>query len=1128
MFFSEITEKISKGQKVLITGLASSAKGFLIAEISSTSDIPLAVIVENNRTADNLRKDLHSIGYPNVEVFASLDYTPYTNESPHPEKIMERASAIGKMLTGGPDILLIPASSLCFVYPCLKELINKKVSLTAGKEHPPENLNAFLAGSGYRKQDIVTEKGEFCFRGGIADIFPPSYECPVRIEYFGDVVNSVRHFDQITQRSTEQVRSCDITPINMVVLNSHIFEKWQIKAEQMGCSSEEFREYSGGVRLNGFMKNSDFFLRLFEAETANLFEWLSGYYILSLCQNRIVDIIKETRDEILSFHSKSTKSFWLKPSVFLAGQEELEEALIKDVHLAECESSDPEEAINLMCEPAPHFGGSIQRLLHEVSNHMAEGGVVYISCCSEGRLHRLDSIFEDAGISSAIMNVDSVLTGEKGISSLFLLISSYSRGFSFRKNGIHFITEQDIFGEENRLFVPPKNTVNPFFSDFRDIKTGSFLVHIDHGIGVFRGLKTLTVDNNSSEFLELEYGGGAKLYVPAERLDLLQKFSHTEDARPALDKLGGISWERKKNRIRKSMKDMTEKLLKLYAERDQIRGHSFSEDSLWQKEFEDSFPYRETPDQIISIKEIKADMENSLPMDRLLCGDVGFGKTEVAMRAAFKAVMDGKQVAVIAPTTVLSFQHYNTFTSRFSCYPATIEFINRFKSKKEITETLSNVSKGKTDILIGTHRLLSKDVVFKDLGLLIIDEEQRFGVEHKEKLKGMFKNIDVLTLTATPIPRTLHMSFAGIRDISILQTPPDNRMTIHTSVIPFDVEALQHAVNREIERGGQVYIVNNTIKGLDPLAELVRKLVPEASIIIAHGQMPEDRLESAMISFMRNDGNVLITTTIIENGIDLPSVNTIIVNRAETFGLAQLYQLRGRVGRSDIRAYAYLFFPQSKTLSEIARKRLNAIQEFSLLGSGFRLAAMDMEIRGTGNLLGAEQSGHMNSIGFETYIRLLKETSAEITGESVPIFDRPSIKLGIDALIPENYIRDSSQRIGVYKRIAQAVSKEELQSIRDELEDMFGTLPLQADSIFSAAGLCLEAAEVGIESIERGKDGLFFKFRNTTKVQPEKITDIVKKSRYASFVSPNCVKFATPFQVKDYLSLSAKILKQIS
>ena len=670
--------------------------------------------------------------------------------------------------------------------------------------------------------------------------------------------------------------------------------------------------------------------------------------------------------------------------------------------------------------------------------------------------------------------------------AVLVVTGTLSHGFRLPGAGLLIYAEADVFEEERRMPERRRSAAAAFLSDLRDLKAGDLVVHIDHGIGMFVGLKQIGVSSDSvQEFLELRYAGEDKLFVPVERLDLVQKY--TGASRPPLDRLGGTSWERAKSKVKKAMRDMAEELLKLYAARKSVPGHAFSPDSHWQQEFEDAFEYELTPDQRSAVVDIKRDMESATPMDRLLCGDVGYGKTEVAMRAAFKAVMDSKQVAVLAPTTVLAFQHQKTLTERFAGFPVRIEMVSRFRSKAEQKQALTDLAAGKVDVIVGTHRLLSKDVGFRDLGLLVVDEEQRFGVAHKERLKQLRKKVDVLTMSATPIPRTLNMSLVGIRDMSIIETPPKDRLSIQTNVVKFDPQVIARAIRSELARGGQVYLVHNRVESIFSIGAMVQRLVPEARVVVGHGQMSEDELERAMLDFIGRKFDVLLATTIVENGLDIPNANTIIINRADRYGLSQLYQLRGRVGRSDRPAYAYLLIPPEDNLSPVAKKRLAAIKEFSDLGSGFRVAALDLEIRGAGNLLGGEQSGHIETLGFELYMKLLEQTVRELKGEDFEDDVRATVNLRVDLRIDPAYVPDMNQRLMLYRKVAAARRFEEIDSILDEATDRYGPPPDSLLNLADYGRIRVMADRLGVESIDRDGRTVVLKFRPQARLDPVRL-----------------------------------------
>jgi transcription-repair coupling factor (superfamily II helicase) len=641
------------------------------------------------------------------------------------------------------------------------------------------------------------------------------------------------------------------------------------------------------------------------------------------------------------------------------------------------------------------------------------------------------------------------------------------------------------------------------------------VVHIDHGIARFGGLQTLDLGPRTGEFMLLFYADEAKLFVPVERMDLVQRYSSAEGHQPQLDRLGGLGWQKTKAKAKRAMRDMADELLRLYAERKLVGGFAFAADTPWQKEFEDGFPFVLTPDQETAIEDVKKDMQEAVPMDRLLCGDVGYGKTEVAMRAAFKSVMEGKQAAVLTPTTVLAYQHYDTFRTRFAPFPVKVELLSRFRSPKEQKEVVKRVESGEVDVVIGTHRMLSKDVQFKDLGLVVVDEEQRFGVAHKERLKQLKKRVDVLTLSATPIPRTLNMSLSGMRDMSLIETAPRDRLAIQTHVVQFSDNVIKSAIELELSRGGQVFFIHNRVETIETIAGLVNRLVPQARMAIGHGQMNEKDMEKVMLDFIDYKYDVLVATTIIENGIDIPRANTIIINRADQYGLSQLYQLRGRVGRSSRRAYAYLLIPGEQELSPIARRRLAAIREFSDLGAGFRIAALDLELRGAGSLLGGEQSGHLDALGFDLYTQMLERTVAELRGEAVEDETSVTLNLGVDVAIPEDYISDMGQRLRTYKRVSSAQDESSLTSIRAETEDRYGRIPLSVERLFSYARLRKLAEKVGILSVDRTPDGIAFKFSEKARVSPEKLAEFVGNHEGSSFTPSGVLRLVLDEEQQD-------------
>jgi transcription-repair coupling factor (superfamily II helicase) len=793
-----------------------------------------------------------------------------------------------------------------------------------------------------------------------------------------------------------------------------------------------------------------------------------------------------------------------------------------------------ETSTHIATRPSMTFHGNMQVAVAEARHLVEQGNRVVFFAQSNGELERMADILQEYSVPFQLgiepsdttrpyLAERSYMAGS--VASTFLVKGNIRRGAVFLDSHVAVFGSEDLFETSDVIARPgpSRAPLGAFTADIADLKPGDFVVHSTHGIGKFLGTRELVQGEQKGDFLLLEYSDGAKLYVPLTRMDLVQKFRGAgEGAAPPLDRLGGVTWARTKSRVKARMRDMAEELLKLYAQRRLTEGFRFSADSNWQREFEDAFEFTETKDQLTVVQQIKRDMESPNPMDRLLCGDVGFGKTEVAMRAAFKALGDGKQVAVLAPTTVLTFQHYESFKRRFAAFPVVIEMLSRFRTAKEIKQVLAAIADGKVDVVIGTHRLLSKDVEFRDLGLLVVDEEQRFGVRHKERLKQLKRNVDVLTMSATPIPRTLHMSLLGIRDMSVIETPPKDRLAIHTVVAHFDPELIRTAIEQELSRGGQVYFVHNRVDTIFQRASSIQDLLPQCRIGVGHGQMGEAELERVLLGFMRHEYDVFVCTTIVENGLDIPLANTIIIENAERYGLSELYQLRGRVGRSNRRAYAYLLVPMDTELSEVARKRLAALKEFSDLGAGFKIAALDLELRGAGNILGGEQHGHIGAVGFDMYIRLLEETVHELKGEEVPLEVHSTLNLGLDIRIPTEYIGDEHQRLRAYKKIADVNTAEDAERILSELADRYGPPPEAVSTLLKFSLLKSRAQRLGIEAIDRRQGALNIKFHKESRIDPNRLMQLIAARSGAQFTPAGVLRLPldgtqAPAEVLDYL-----------
>jgi transcription-repair coupling factor (superfamily II helicase) len=1054
-------------------GLTPAAKALAAVAASRTGSGLTVLIAPSDKDVEQLAADARFFyaameGASDAAIdravlpFPSLQIDPYRGMTPHFLVAAARARALHAAATGTARLIVASASALLPRVSPAERLLRASLSITSGTEIEPQDLADLLADAGFTHEDPVEEHGTFAIRGGIVDVFLASDTEPVRIEFIGDMVESLRRFDPATQRSTGATDQILIVPVR---------ERFEDEPEALSV-------------LDAFSASRG--LRLIVSEHEQIAEQIEK--VRTQLDASYADAA--ARGHVAAVAPEEAFIEWEPLVTRLEGVPRLEELAVE------------EGARQVSCQPSMEFRGRVPDWVADIRAARERGETVLFVADSHGRAERAVEILQEY----EVVAVPVERAEDAHAAAVLVGVGGLSRGFRLADAALVLYAETDVFEEERRAAERRRSAAKAFLSDLRDLKVGDLVVHVDHGIGEFVGLKQLGVraGDAAQEFLELRYAGDDKLFVPVERLDLVQKY--TGGTRPALDRLGGTSWEKAKTRVKKAMRDMAEELLKLYAQRKAVPGHAFAADTHWQEEFEGAFPYELTVDQANAIADIKRDMESATPMDRLLCGDVGYGKTEVAVRAAFKAVMDGKQVAILAPTTVLAFQHLKTLRDRFAGFPVTIDMVSRFRTKQEIKESLEGVTAGKVDIIIGTHRLLSKDVIFKDLGLLVVDEEQRFGVTHKERIKQMRKKVDVLTMTATPIPRTLNMSLIGIRDMSIIETPPKDRLSIQTNVVKFDAPVIERAVRNEIARGGQVYFVHNRVESIFSIGSLLQRLVPEARVTVGHGQMSEEELERAMLGFVEHKYDVLLATTIVENGLDIPNANTIIINRADRYGLSQLYQLRGRVGRSDRPAYAYLLIPPQEALSPVARKRLAAIKEFSDLGSGFRVAALDLEIRGAGNLLGGEQSGHIDAVGFEMYMKLLEEAVRELKGEEIEDDTRATVNLRVDLKIEDSYIPDMNQRLMVYRKIAAARTEKELGSVIDDIRDRYGPAPDSVLNLAEYGRIRVLADRLGVDSIEREGRIVVIKFRPQAKVDPTRLIKVVHDHPGATLVPPVSLK----------------------
>jgi transcription-repair coupling factor (superfamily II helicase) len=1056
-----------------VAGLTPPAKAMCVAAAAGRA--PAILVVANDAEVERMTADARFFlaaleGSSDTDVermalpFPSHEIDPYRGLKPHLDVMSTRARALHALASGSARLVIASAAALLPRLSDPRRLASTALTLQPGQDIEPTALTDVLVEAGYTRQDPVDESGEFCIRGGVVDFFPAGAAQPVRIEFVGDTIESIRAYDPATQRSSASLDRTSIVPLNELPGDDEDSERPAVFADYLSVARPLlFVSEPDEVAAHG--------LKMWEQIQASYDEAVRKGQRAPSPQSLMVD--------------------WDTAAGWLAQATPLETLAI---------GSDDDHGVHIACQPAVEFAGRVPEWVDEIRRGRERGDTLVFVANSAGRAERTIELLADYEIFA----VPIERAEDAHAASLLVGVGRLSRGFRLPDAQLQLWSETDVFEEERTVHERRRSATRTFLSDFRDLKSGDLVVHVDHGIGLFVGLKRLDVGLDPQEFMELRYAGEDKLFVPVERLDLVQKY--TGASRPALDRLGGTTWEKAKTRVKKAMRDMAEELLKLYAARKAVPGHAFSADTHWQQEFEDAFEWDLTPDQKTAIADIKGDMETPSPMDRLLCGDVGYGKTEVAMRAAFKAVMDGKQVAFLAPTTVLAFQHVKTLKNRFAAFPVRIDMLSRFRSKAEQKVTIDDVAAGKVEVVVGTHRLLSKDVQFRDLGLLVVDEEQRFGVAHKERIKQMRRRVDVLTMTATPIPRTLNMSLAGIRDMSIIETPPRDRLSIQTNVVKFDQAVISRAIRTEMERGGQVYFVHNRVESIYSLGNLITRLVPEAKLAVAHGQMSEDELERVMVDFVAHKYDVLLATTIIENGLDIPNANTMIVNRADRYGLSQLYQLRGRVGRSDRRAYAYLLIPPEDSLSPVAKKRLAAIREFSDLGSGFRVAALDLEIRGAGNLLGGEQSGHIEAVGFDMYMKLLEQTIKELKGEELEDDVRATVNLHIDLRVDETYIPDMNQRLTVYRRMAAVRNEAELDRLMDEVRDRYGAPPESVLNLAEYASIRILADRIRVESLDREGQAVVLKFRPDAKLDPAWLFRIVQQRGDVVLLPPATLK----------------------
>jgi transcription-repair coupling factor (superfamily II helicase) len=1129
--FARVASHLKEGTgRIRVSGLTPTAKALLLVLFQRAAAHPLIFVVSDNRAVEDflpvLRGFCELTSACDPESIISLparDVLPFQNLSPHPELQEERATALWKIATGSASIVVSPIAATAIRLRSADYYSDLARTIRRGESFDLDSLLAHLNTVGYTSTDVVEMPGQYAVRGGILDVYSPEADRPLRIEFFGDEADSIRKFDPASQRSSTPVDEALLLPLTETPVSEHLLAAIHTRLSGKRIEgSEEIVE--AAVRAGGLnvFPGWEFYTPVAGADNT-IFDFIPRATAILDETDQLKQEFDRFWSRVADVHERSgvgnlvrPEDLYLPPDDWWQKTSTLPGADIE--HLGITRNLDDPREISFLTQPSPRFHGAVPAMLAEVQKLNSDGKRVLFAVPNIGEVERLADVFTEYNVSfklgsrtrggESYADETSYFAGE--ILTTTLATAYVPDGVLLPEANLAIFGSRDLFDESDAVTSRPqrsKSKVSAFLSDFRDLQVGDYVVHVEHGIGQYQGLKEINHGDGPAEFMLLEFAEGARLYVPLTRLDLVQKYRSSEGAKPVLSHLGTQSWSKTKARVKKAMKDMADELLKLYAERKTAVGHAFPPGNEWFREFEDAFEFNETEDQAQAIKDVIKDMESSQPMDRLLCGDVGYGKTEVSMRAAFKAIGDNKQVAVLAPTTVLAFQHFETFKQRFAPFPVTIEMISRFRTPKQQKEILQKTEAGKIDVLIGTHRILSKDIKFSDLGLLIVDEEQRFGVRHKERIKQMRKQVDVLTMSATPIPRTLHMSLVGLRDMSVIETPPKDRMAIQTVVASWDEKLIQSAIEQELERGGQIYFVHNRVDTIWEIAAKIQALVPPARIIVGHGQMSEGELEKVMLKFMHHEADILVSTTIIENGLDIPLCNTILINRADRLGLSELYQLRGRVGRSSRRAYAYLMLPPEIELTPIARRRLAALKEFSDLGAGFKIAALDLELRGAGNMLGGEQSGHIEAIGFELYTQMLERAVREMKGETAPDEAETQLNLGLNIRIPAEYVPEENQRLQMYKRVARVETESQLTDVAAELQDRYGPPPPAVRNLLDYASLKLLCMKVGVNAIERKRDFITLKFQQTAAVDPEQLARFVSAQRGAQFTPDGMLKF---------------------
>jgi transcription-repair coupling factor (superfamily II helicase) len=1076
---------------VSLTGAPPGLLPYLLEAAGGPLGLRWVVVFAHERDAGAFTRDAACVlGAARVALFPAPALSPYQGIAPSLKVRRDEFGTLQRLAAGEVSFLVVPARALLRALPPPGDFAKRTRRVVVGNDVAPARLVEGLLAEGYARVDLVTETGDVAARGGLVDVFPPHRDEPVRIEFDLDAVASLRSFDPDTQRSTGALDAVALPPMALTPDTRETREAAQ--RVLAGCRTAEDdppvpRDLSLARRNDGL---EEILPLLDGSEAAHILDYARAFVAAADDVDAVRAELARAADVLSLDYEKARRAGRVTPdAVRLTGDAgRIAEEVARRTVLALAPAVPSGDVVAVGAASVVSFEDRLPDAPKEIARSRRDGVAVVLTAQTKGEREHVERLLAEYDVEHFSEPGGAAAGAPLAPGSCRVVEGGPRTGFLFRPAGLLVLTATDLFGEPRTAPAGRRSASEAFLSDLRDLNVGDVVVHRDYGLGRFAGLARIDDGGAVREMVDLRYAGDAKLLVPVERLDLIQKYASAGDGpSPPLDRLGGTGWEKRKSSVKKAVRDIADQLLKLYARRAAAPGHAFSKDSPWQTEFEDAFEYVETPDQAAAIRDVKRDMESEKPMDRLLCGDVGYGKTEVAMRAIFKCVLDGKQAAFLAPTTILADQHFRTLRRRFAAFPVSLDLLSRFRSKEQQEEVLRRLAEGTLDVVIGTHRILSKDVRFKDLGLLVVDEEQRFGVAQKERIKEWRVSVDVLAMSATPIPRSLHLSLAGIRDLSVIETPPKDRLAIDTHVVATDDAVIREAIRAEVDRGGQVYVVHNRIDSLGFWREKLAALAPDVRVVTAHGQMSEGELERAMRAFVTRAADLLLATTIVENGLDIPSANTMLIDRADLYGLSQLYQLRGRVGRSDKAASCWLLVPPGMPLSDDARRRLRAIREFSDLGAGFRIAAKDLEIRGAGNVLGGEQSGHIESVGFETYVDLLEEAMAELKGEPLPETRDVTLQIGVPLALPAAWIPEENLRMALYKRIAAAPDEETLGREAAAASDRFGAAPPAFTHLLEVARLRLLARALGVRALQRRGDELAATLEKDHAFDPEKV-----------------------------------------